>query len=202
MTETDRRDAELVRRTLAGDRDAFEVLVQNYHHHLWRLLNRMTRHTEDTEDLVQETFLRAFRALDRFDLSLPFRPWLVTIAMRRAMHLIKRKDRQHVSIETAATTPDDEHHWDGSWLASLKDVERLDGELLRHDLLKALDTVEPRFRAVFLLRVMEDRTYEEIATTLDIPKGTVMSRLSRARSRLREILGDQTRQGETDEQPV
>lgn len=202
MTETDRRDAELVRQTLSGDRSAFEVLVRHYHHDLWRIINRVTRHTEDTEDLIQETFLRAFRALDRFDLSRPFRPWLVTIAMRRAMNMIKLKDRQHVSIETAATNPDEDRHRDGSWLASLKEVERLDAQLLHNDIMRALDEIGPEFRAVILLRAMEDLSYEEIAATLDIPKGTVMSRLSRARAQLREALGDQTRQGEADGQPV
>lgn len=202
MDEAAREDAELVRRTLAGDRNAFEDLVRKYHQPLLRLLKGITRNTQDAEDLVQDTFLRAFRNLDRFDLSRPFRPWLWTLGTRLALHLIARKERKNVSLETAGTDPDQQARLDGPWLGSLADVERMDAALLQRALMEALETLEPDHRAVMILRVFEERSYGEIAEILEVPEGTVMSRLSRARTRLRERLRGWTPQGEINEQSV
>jgi len=202
LDESALADAELVRRSLAGDRGAFEDLVRKYHHQLLRLLHGIARNQEEAEDLVQDTFLRAFRNLDRFDLSRPFRPWLWTLGTRLALHLIARKERKNVSLEAAATEADQEWRSDGPWLGTLRDVERLEGELLQRALSDALDALEPHHRAVMVLRILEGRSYEEIGQMLEIPQGTVMSRMSRARGRLREMLRGWDPQGETNEPPV
>lgn len=186
--QTAREDAELVRRTLAGDQAAFEGLVLRYHRDLLRLLRRITRSVEDAEDLTQEAFLRAYRALDRFDLARPFRPWLWTIGIRLALQTIAKKGRSNVSLDGPDREADGTARGDGPWLADHRTTEQIDERLMQRDLMEALDEMDPQHRAVLVLRVIEERSYEEIAGILGIPQGTVMSRLSRARLSLRRRL--------------
>jgi RNA polymerase sigma-70 factor, ECF subfamily len=198
MEQAAREDAELIRRTLAGDRNAFEGLVLRYHRDLMRLLRRITRSIEDAEDLTQETFLRTYRALDRFDLEKPFRPWLWTIGIRLALHAIAKKGRSNVSLDGADDAPEGEGRRDGPWLADTRSLERIDENLMQRDLMEALDQMDPQHRAILILRVIEERSYEEIATILQIPQGTVMSRLNRARISLRKKLSGWFPAGEED----
>jgi RNA polymerase sigma-70 factor, ECF subfamily len=191
-------DAELVRRTLAGDRTAFDGLVLRYHRDLLRLLRRITRSVEDAEDLSQEAFLRAYRALDRFDLEKPFRPWLWTIGIRLALQAIARKGRNNVSLDGPDRETDGERRGDGPWLADHRTVEQIDERLVQRDLMEALDQMDPQHRAILILRVIEERSYEEIASILHIPQGTVMSRLNRARISLRKRLSGWFPGGEED----
>jgi RNA polymerase sigma-70 factor (ECF subfamily) len=151
-----------------------------------RTLRGITRNVEEAEDLTQEAFLRAYRALDRFDLARPFRPWLWTIGIRLALHAIGRKGRGNVSLD--AEDSEGVARGDGPWLADSRSVEAIEENLMRGDIERALDSLDPDHRAVILLRAVEERSYEEIAEILGIPKGTVMSRLFRARIRLRERL--------------
>src|SRR5512143_876802 len=95
----DPTDAELARRTLGGDTGAFEVLVRRYHRDLLRLLRGITHNLEESEDLTQDAFLRAYRHLDRYDQKRPFRPWLWTIGIRLALHAIARKGRKAASLD-------------------------------------------------------------------------------------------------------
>ena len=172
--------------------------MRRHHHDLLRLLRGITRSQEDAEDLTQEAFLRALRALDRFDLDRPFRPWLWTIGTRLALQKIARKDRSQVSLETAGMKPGEERHGEGAWMTDRHALEQMEGTLFQLDLSKALEDLEPHYRAVVLLRVLEGRSYLEIAEILGIPEGTVMSRLSRARARLRERLLGPEPGGTTD----
>ncbi len=192
-------DAELIRRTIAGDRNAFEGLVRRYHSDLQRALRRITRSLEDAEDLTQEAFLRAYRALDRFDLERPFRPWLWTIGIRLALHAISRKDRKHARLDSGDPEDAQSARHEGGWLADRRPIEEIEERLTRIDLEKALEALDPDQRAALILRVVEERSYDEISEILGIPKGTVMSRLFRARLRLRGRLsqdGSRRRAGE------
>lgn len=191
-----REDADLVRRTLAGDRTAFEGLVRRHHRDLLRLLRRITRNVEDAEDMAQEAFLRAFRALDRFDLDRPFRPWLWTIGIRLALHSLARKERGNVSLETAGGDDDEDRSGSGPWWSDRRALEQIDARLLQREVEEAMAGLDPQHRAILVLRIIEERSYEEIAELLEIPKGTVMSRLNRARARLKERLKDWSLEGE------
>jgi RNA polymerase sigma-70 factor (ECF subfamily) len=151
-----------------------------------RTLRGITRNIEEAEDLTQEAFLRAYRALDRFDLARPFRPWLWTIGIRLALHAVARKERGNVSLD--AEDPDGMARTDGPWMADSRSVEAIEENLMRSEIEQALDALDPDHRAVILLRAVEERSYEEISEILGIPKGTVMSRLFRARMRLKERL--------------
>jgi len=162
-----------------------------------RTLRGITRNLEEAEDLTQEAFLRAYRALDRFDLARPFRPWLWTIGIRLALHAIARKDRGNVSLD--AEDAEGTTRADGPWMADTRSVDVIEENLVRGDMERALGELDADHRAVILLRAVEEKSYEEIAEILGIPKGTVMSRLFRARIRLRERLAgtrDGARRGE------
>ncbi len=186
----DREDAEIVRRTLAGDLRAFDALVHRHHADLLRALRTITRNLEDAEDAAQDAFVRAFQALDRFDQERPFRPWLWTIGIRLALHRIARKETKNVSLEDARPGAEGIARDDRAHMADATGVQHLDETLLRRDLDRAMDRLDAHHRAVLQLCVIEQKTYEEAAEILEVPKGTIMSRLSRARLRLREFLCD------------
>jgi RNA polymerase sigma-70 factor (ECF subfamily) len=144
---------------------------------------RMMGDRDDADDVAQETFVRAHRALDRYDPSYSFYTWLRTIATRVALHELAKRKRRRTdggeSFETAAETLPTEAA-DPQALAEASELgRRLD---------QALGTLSEEYRAVLVLRAVEQLSYAEIAETLAIPVGTVMSRLARAREKLRLVL--------------
>lgn len=179
----DARDAELVAKSKAGDTRAFGELVRRYQKPVFRIVLRMVRSQDDADDLTQDTFVRAHRGLKTFKEEFDFHPWLYRIAVNQAINFINRRKRQaaadidEVPETDLKTGPDPE--------SPLQSASR--GELLDR-LERALERLPEDQRTVFLLRVQEGLSYEEIAKTMDTPKGTVMSRLARARMALRKHL--------------
>ncbi len=199
----DDTDQDLIRRTLQGDRGSYGVLMGRYQRGLYLMIRGMVRNHDDANDLVQEAFFRAYKYLDRFQLERPFRPWLYRIGANLALHHIRHRKKAHwLSLEDE--NPDtglrlmDAIADPGSEDAVREPVET-------RALAEAIEKVPPGFRAVLVLRAVEGLHYEEIAAVLGIPLGTVMSRLSRARSALREILenpaGADTDAGEPRRKP-
>jgi len=167
-------DRELVARSRSGDPAAFGVLVRRYQRRLFALGLRYFRETADADDLVQETFLRAWRALDRYDESRPFAPWLFRIASNWALTQLETRKRRGVE-------PLDENlHWGGP-----SPAESAEARERRRALERAVGELPAEQRVVLHLRVAEGLSYREIADALDLPIGTVMSRLARARETLR-----------------
>jgi RNA polymerase sigma-70 factor (ECF subfamily) len=174
-------DAEIVQLVLAGEIDAFDELVRRTRRPAYRLARRITRNHEDADDVVQESYVKAYGALPRFDSTRAFQPWFLTIVARSALSQIRQSARR-------ATVPLDEPGADGATLA-----DRIPGSApdpaARQRLLdaeEALSTLPDDQRAILALRVDADLPYAEIAAALDIPVGTVMSRLARAREALLE----------------
>ena len=170
-------DAELIRRAKRGDRRAFGQIVRRHQRRVFALGLRWLRNADDADDVVQETFVRAWQALARFDDARPFVPWLITIAVNRAK---TRVGRARVAEELDERIP-----WQGP--SPEEDAGRA---LLAREVRAAIDALPEEQRIVMHLRAVEDLSYREIADALEIPVGTVMSRLSRAREALRRILGD------------
>jgi RNA polymerase sigma-70 factor, ECF subfamily len=179
-------DGELVRLILAGEADAFAELVRRTQRSGYRLARRITRNHEDADDVLQESYAKAFRALDRFAPDRPFGPWFLTIVARTALSWIRDSKRR-------STVPLDEPGVDGS--APLADkvadpaydpvaVER------RSRVERAFAKLSEDHRTVLSMRVEGDLSYAAIAEALSIPVGTVMSRLARAREALVEILNE------------
>jgi RNA polymerase sigma-70 factor (ECF subfamily) len=183
------RDGELVRRTLAGDRPAFDILVGRYQRGLYALIRGIVRNSADADDLVQEAFFRAYRYLDRFDTDRNFRPWIFKIGANLSFqHLRKQRRGSWLSID--AEDPSTGRTL-GDRLKSPGAEDAVPRRAEYRRLSEAMDQLPPLYRSILVLRAVHELHYEEIAETLCIPVGTVMSRLSRARRALRELIEPQ-----------
>jgi RNA polymerase sigma-70 factor (ECF subfamily) len=168
-------DRELVLRARQGDRAAFGLLVRRHQRRIHGLGVRLLRDRDDADDLVQETFVRAWRALERFDPERPLLPWLYRIATNRAMSLLEiRRRRPAEELTEAVADPGP---------SPQEDAER---RRLHREVRREVDRLPEEQRVVLILRAAEDLSYREIAEVLGVPIGTVMSRLSRARETLRK----------------
>jgi RNA polymerase sigma-70 factor (ECF subfamily) len=168
-------DAELVLRARDGDRAAFGVLVRRHQRSIHGIGLRFLRNEADADDLVQETFLRAWNAIDRFDPERPLLPWLRRIATNWALNRIDASKR-HGEEEWTDTMPSPQRSAE----------EDLDRARLQRKVKAALDGLPPDQRMILTLRAHDGLSYREIADTLDVPIGTVMSRLARARETMRK----------------
>ncbi|HMB71240.1 MAG TPA: sigma-70 family RNA polymerase sigma factor [bacterium] len=168
-------DREWILRARRGDREAFGRLVRCYQRRIHGLGVRLLRDRDEADDLVQETFVRAWRALGRFDPERPFLPWLIRIATNRAMSLLEIR-RRRPTEELGDSIPD-------SGPSPQEEAER---KRLHREVRREVDCLPEDQRVVLILRASEDLSYREIAEVLGVPIGTVMSRLSRARETLRK----------------
>lgn len=181
-------DRELVARATAGDHEAFAGLVERHHPRILALLERLSGCAEQARDLAQETFVSAYRHLASFRHDSRFSTWLHSIACNHAAAAARRR---------RPVVPLDPPGRDGttSWHepeARVPPVEtRLVQEELRGRVRAALDRLDDRYRQVVVLSDMQGATYEEIAETLDVPIGTVRSRLHRGRMHLRALLASE-----------
>jgi RNA polymerase sigma-70 factor (ECF subfamily) len=195
-------DASLVRRCLRDDPDAFRYLVERYQGEVYGLTLRILGRPEDAEDLTQETFLRAFRALGRYDPTRPFGAWLHTIASRLCIDHHRRNRAKLVSLsQTEEGTSGEERTIELTDPADRPDEEAEKSELARR--LDALvQQLPPDSRTAILLRHQQDLPYEEIARVLGVPIGTVKARIHRARIMLKQKLlaqGDLPWQGDDED---
>jgi len=181
-------DAALVRLAQEGDSEAFAELVARYENSIFRLARNITQNAEDAEDVLQETFLKAFEHLEEFRGDSKFYTWLVRIAVNQAlMKLRKRKSDRSVSLDETFDTGEDTLVREIAVWA--EDPERLySQEELRQILASAIESLPPIFRTVFALRDIEELSTEETAQILNLSVPAVKSRLLRARLRLREKL--------------
>jgi RNA polymerase sigma-70 factor (ECF subfamily) len=190
-------DRELVVRARDGDRDAFAEIVRSYQRRVYGVAMRMTRRHEVADDVTQDTFLRAYRNLGRFELGRPLLPWLTKIAVNLSINYLNaaaRREQALYSEDLPAGPGESSAH--PTVKPTEGDPERsLEAKEFAAALALAVEALPTDQRSVFLLKVVEGMRYEEIAMTLDISQGTVMSRLSRARVRLRTVLADHLRRG-------
>jgi RNA polymerase sigma-70 factor (ECF subfamily) len=164
--------------------DAFRTYVVPEVEVLLRVARSITRHDQDAEDLVQDTLLRAYRAIDRFDGAYP-RAWLLTILRNTQRNRVRRQ--RPVLLRDLGDGRDELANQPGGIEPELV----LADQMLEADLEAAVAALPERFRETVELVDLAGLTYEEASTVLDIPVGTVMSRLHRARTRLRTQLGPQ-----------
>lgn len=184
----DRTDRKLVVRARRGDRSACEELARRHRKPAYYFALQLLGDPDDAFDVAQDAMLRFFTHLDRFDPRRPVRPWLFRIVRNRVLDLFRRrKVRKHDSIDAAA---DDDERPDLQLIDETMDPEgdARDAQL-RRTIFAALDQLTQNQREILVLRDYQDLAYSEIAETLEIPIGTVMSRLHGARKRLRQVLG-------------
>jgi RNA polymerase sigma-70 factor (ECF subfamily) len=186
-------DLLLVEQVRAGDKRAFGLLVEKYRRKIIRLISRMVRDPDEMEDVAQETFIKAYRALPQFRGEAAFYTWLYRIAVNTAKnHLVsRRKDMPTVSEQAA----NDEDEPDDRLVA--QDIGTPESELISKQVAiavnQAVDALPEELRQAITLREIEGLSYEEIAESMGCPIGTVRSRIFRAReaiaAKLRPILG-------------
>ena len=167
----------------AGNRDAFEAAALSHLDSLYGAALRLTRQPADAEDLVQETYLKALRASDSFAAGTNLKAWLFTILHNTWRNVVRDRSRSPVDVDSEAVERAHDQAGDRDSPERLL-TRRAMGEGLR----AALDSLPPAFREAVWLRDVEEFSYAEIARMLDIPMGTVMSRISRGRRLLHQKL--------------
>jgi len=181
-------DQELVERAQRGDKQAFGMLVDKYQRKLGRLLSRLIRDQAEIEDVVQESFIKAYRALPNFRGDSAFYTWLYRIGINTAKnYLVSMGRRPQVSNDIEI---EDAENFDDA--GELRTLETPETELMTKEIAQTVnDTVEglpEELRTAITLREIEGLSYEEIATLMDCPIGTVRSRIFRARETIAQKL--------------
>ena len=181
-------DAMLVERTVAGDQKAFELLVIKYQRRIQRLIGRMVRDVDLVEDIAQETFIRAYRALAQFRGEAQFYTWLYRIAVNTAKKaLMELKRNPTVSENSFKSNDDDETSPLENELTSSETPEAiLAGKEIAQMVNAAIEALPEELRQAITLREIEGLSYEEIAEAMNCPIGTVRSRIFRAREAISE----------------
>lgn len=180
----DNSDVMLVERAVAGDQGAFELLVIKYQRRIQRLIGRMVRDVDLVEDIAQETFIRAYRALHQFRGDAQFYTWLYRIAVNTAKKFLLDLKRDPTVSENAFKTDDDgdETSWSGNEPTSDETPESvLAAKEIATAVNAALEALPEDLRQALTLREIEGLSYEEISEAMSCPIGTVRSRIFRAR---------------------
>ncbi len=184
-------DLSLVRRVQRGDKGAFDVLVLKYQHKLVKLVTRYVRNPAEAEDIAQEAFIKAYRALPQFRGDSAFYTWLYRIAINTAKNAVVSRDRSPVDYDFDRDSIDESYDMQGR----LKDSETPEGLVLTDEIRQtvngAIEQLPEDLRTAIVLRELEGLSYEQIAATMGCPVGTVRSRIFRAREaidrQLREV---------------
>lgn len=180
-------DLQLVRKVRNGDRAAFDLLVVKYQSRVASIISRYVYDSQEVMDLTQETFVKAFRAVDRFRGDSAFYTWLYRIAVNTAKNYLEARGRRP---QGSADVAEAENYDDGSRLRDPASPERLlQREQLQKALAEAIAGLPEELRSAFLLREYDGLSYEDIARILECPIGTVRSRIFRARDSVDRHLG-------------
>ncbi|WP_066260550.1 RNA polymerase sigma factor RpoE [Hydrogenophaga flava] len=195
-------DAMLVQRTLGGEMRAYELLVIKYQRRVERLIGRMVRDSDLVQDIAQETFIRAYRALAQFRGDAQFYTWLYRIAVNTAKKQLLELKRDPLVFQSQLNSGDDDEtsSAERELNSSAADTETPEAVLASKEIAQAvnavMDALPEELRMAITLREIEGLSYEEIALALDCPIGTVRSRIFRAReaisSRIKPMLERQS----------
>ncbi len=180
QSDTQQLDQELVRRVQRGDGAAFDLLVRKYQHRIAALIGRYVADWSECQDVAQETFIRAYRAIGNFRGDAQFYTWLHRIAVNTAKNHLVASNRRP---PTEDVDVDDAEQFDSG--IRLRDNDTPERELMRQQLeqtvMRAVEALPEELRIAITLREVEGLSYEEIAKRMDCPIGTVRSRIFRAR---------------------
>ena len=162
-----------------NDEDAFRILFDRYSERIFNLLYRMVQHYEDANDLLQEVFIRVYNNRSKCYRMKNFKGWIYTVALNLGRDYIRLHKRRHEEEFNEMT---------GKAPVRNDPLENTQNEEIKKKILIAANRLNPKYRAVFMLRDIEGMTYDEISKILNIEKGTVKSRLNRARLKLARVL--------------
>ena len=192
-------DQLLVERVQKGDKRAFDLLIQKYQHRIVSLVSRYVSDHSEAQDVAQEAFIKAYRAIKRFRGDSAFYTWLYRIAINTAKNWIVAKNRRPPGSDIDAVDAEQYAISD-----RLRETSTPENELLREEIERTvyatIASLPEDLRTAIMLREMDGMSYEEIATTMECPIGTVRSRIFRAREaideKLKPLLGGHTNSGE------
>ncbi len=187
-------DQQLVERVQRGDKHAFDLLVIKYQRRLARLLSQFVRDSAEVEDIAQETFIKAYRALPSFRGDSAFYTWLYRIGINTAKNFLVSQGRKAPATINGFDAEDAENFEGADQLREMNTPEsELMGKQVAQTVNQALEALPEELRTAIILREIEGLSYEEIADIMDCPIGTVRSRIFRAREavadKLRPLLG-------------
>ncbi|MBU1318849.1 MAG: sigma-70 family RNA polymerase sigma factor [candidate division Zixibacteria bacterium] len=181
------QDDLLIARALEGDQKAYESLLVRHRKAIFHVVTKIVRNQDEAQDLVQETFMKAFNALASYRSEYRFSTWLYKIAANCAIDFVRKKRIEALSLDRPIQTKDGQVEFelpDRTW-----DPER---NLVRKQKLQsideAIDSLPDKYREVIIYRHRDDKSYEEIADILGTPVGTVKARIFRARELLKKKL--------------
>jgi len=181
-------DQQLVVRVQEGDKRAFDLLVLKYQHKVHAIVSRFVRDTDEVADVVQEAFIKAYRALPKFRGESQFYTWLYRIAVNTAKNYLVSRSRRPPGSDVDI---DDAEYYSGS--EYLKDLGTPENQLFRDELesviVKSIAELPEDLRTAVTLREYEGLSYEEIAEIMECPVGTVRSRIFRARETIDTVVG-------------
>jgi RNA polymerase sigma-70 factor (ECF subfamily) len=184
-------ESELVSRAAEGDGTAFEILMRRHNQLLFRTARSMLKSDVEAEDVVQEAYLRAWRAFRSFRAESRLSTWLVRIVTNEALGRLRRRGAQVIPLEAAMTSTDPGTQFALTDPPAGAPEQSLLRVQLRELMEARIDLLPEVFRTVFMLRAVEEMSVGEVAQALDIPEATVRSRFFRARSLLRESLASE-----------
>ncbi|MEM1043187.1 MAG: sigma-70 family RNA polymerase sigma factor [Bacteroidota bacterium] len=184
------QDRTLVTDALGGDQEAYQQLMQKYREPIRRHVARMVREQQMVDDLVQESFIKAFTSLGSYSSAYAFSTWLYKIATNHTIDYLRKKKLKTFSIDQPALGRDDDRPYE------LPDTTyRPDRHVMadqRRELIQeAINALPPKYHRVIVMRHQQEMSYDEIASELDLPLGTVKAHIFRARALLYRYLRDQ-----------
>lgn len=199
----DASEAQFIARLVARDESAFNELVVTYERRVFSLVYRMLGRRDEAEDLSQEVFVQVFKAIDQFRGDSKLSTWIYRIAVNLCKNRTKYLSRRHAGAQDDIDAMADRVPLSAAKGVSVGDVSRPDelveGMQLEVVVKRAIAQLEPEFREALILRDVEDMSYEEIASVMGLPDGTVKSRIHRARGQLRalveKVMGEKVRSG-------
>ncbi len=179
----------LIRRIQSGDRRAFEELLDAYETRVYRLALRFTGNVADAEDVTQEIFLGVYKSLPNFRGASTLGTWIYRVAMNHCLEFRRKRRLETIPYEEELALASVDWRDDPFSVAQKRELSR--------EVEAALSLLSPMHRDVIVLHELQGLTYQEVAATLDVPVGTVKSRLSNAFRKLRDSLGGHAREGNT-----
>jgi RNA polymerase sigma-70 factor (ECF subfamily) len=186
----DTGDLGLVQRVQKGDKTAFDLLVRKYQHKVVKLVTRYLRDPADAEDVAQEAFIKAYRAIPQFRGDSAFYTWLYRIAINTAKNAIVSRDRSPVEFDLDLQNVEESNSMQLRLADSETPESLLQTEEIRETVNRAIEALPEDLRTAIVLRELEGLSYEDIAQAMDCPVGTVRSRIFRAREAIDKRLSE------------
>ncbi|MBV1758897.1 MAG: sigma-70 family RNA polymerase sigma factor [Dethiosulfatibacter sp.] len=177
----------LIKRSQKGDINSFEELIKDYKKIAYNIALKMLKNKEDAEDVSQEALIKVYKSIDRFNMDSSFKTWLYRIVVNTCLDHVRKNKENPISIDQPIRSGHDEFYMDVEDNRPTPQ-EVLETKLTQKMVMDAVNELDEDFKSIIILRDINDLSYEEISEILECNIGTVKSRISRGRQKLKEIL--------------